>query len=455
MKQNQVLFLELNEVNFEFVEAYTKLGYLPNFKRFLDRHGYAETTSEDAYDKLEPWIQWVTAHTGKSLAEHNVFRLGDIVDQDIEQIWERLAREGVKVGAISPMNAKCRGDQWDFFVPDPWTRTGVISDPIVKRLYDAIAQVVNDNAQAKITPASAFNLAIGAFVAASPKHYFRYFSYLRSVRSRPWLKAIFLDQLLADLFVKSVASHETQFATLFLNAAAHIQHHYMFSSGVYSGAMRNPDWYIAPGLDPLLDVYTAYDRILADVQRRFPAARVMLATALHQDPHPKVTFYWRLKTHAEFLNRIGISFLSVEPRMSRDFLLRCADTTAARTAETLLNSAVADDGTALFDVDNRGSDLFVMLTYPFDITNVDGYHVGGHAFQGLIDDVVFVAIKNGEHNGIGYFADSGVERRERDAQFALKDMPDRIAAAMRRDSVQSPGKNRDARTVVKARLNAA
>jgi hypothetical protein len=432
MIQDQILFLEFNEVNFEFLEAYTKLGYLPHFKRFLDQHGYAETTSEDAHEKLEPWIQWVTAHTGQSLAEHNVFRLGDIVGHDIEQIWERLAREGYSVGAISPMNAKCRGENWDFFVPDPWTSTDVIARPAIRRLYDAIAQVVNDNAQSRITPTSAVNLAIGALVAAAPRHYPRYFSYLRQVRSRPWLKAIFLDQLLADLFVKSVAAHKTQFATLFLNAAAHIQHHYMFSSGVYQGEMRNPDWYIAPGLDPLLDVYSAYDRILADVGQRFPSARVMLATGLHQDPHHKVTFYWRLKNHAEFLKRVNISFLSVEPRMSRDFLLGCADTEAAKTTESLLHSAVTDDGTALFEVDNRGSDLFVTLTYPSDIAEVTSYHIGGKTYQGLIDDVVFVAIKNGEHNGVGYFSDSGVEWDHRGTQFALKDMPDRVMAAMTR-----------------------
>jgi hypothetical protein len=430
MIQDQILFLELNEVNFEFLEAYTKLGYLPNFKSFLDQNGYAETTSEDAYEKLEPWIQWVTAHTGQSLAEHNVFRLGDIVGHDIEQIWERLAREGYSVGAISPMNAKCRGEKWDFFVPDPWTSTSVIAKPSIRRLYDAIAQVVTDNAQARITRASAVNLAFGAIIAATPRNYLRYFSYLRQVHSRPWLKAVFLDQLLADLYLKSVASHKTQFSTLFLNAAAHIQHHYMFSSGVYQGEMRNPDWYIAPGIDPLLDVYSAYDRILGDVKQRFPAARIMLATGLHQEPHPRVTFYWRLKNHAEFLNRVGISFLSVEPRMSRDFLLRCADTEAAKAAESLLHSTVTNDGTALFEVDNRGSDLFVMLTYPSDIAEATSFHIGEKTYQGLFDDVVFVAIKNGEHNGVGYFSDSGDKSGLRGTQFALKDIPDRVVAAM-------------------------
>ncbi|HKR37855.1 MAG TPA: hypothetical protein VJT10_23640, partial [Steroidobacteraceae bacterium] len=104
--QTRLLLLELNEVNFEFVEAYTRRGELPNFAALFQQHGFTRTTSETSYEQLEPWIQWVTAHTGKSLAEHSVFRLGDIASRDIPQIWELLEERGLKVGAISPMNAK-------------------------------------------------------------------------------------------------------------------------------------------------------------------------------------------------------------------------------------------------------------------------------------------------------------------------------------------------------------
>ena len=80
--QNRLLFLELNEVNFEMVDAYASQGALPNFRRLFDTHGYCQTSSETDYENLEPWIQWVTAHTGLTLAEHSVFRLGDIVHHD-------------------------------------------------------------------------------------------------------------------------------------------------------------------------------------------------------------------------------------------------------------------------------------------------------------------------------------------------------------------------------------
>jgi hypothetical protein len=424
-----LLFLELNEVNFGYVEAYIARGLLPNFKTFLGKYGYAETTSEEHYEQLEPWIQWVTAHTGLTLAEHGIFRLGDITGSDIEQIWEKLAARGLSVGAISPMNAKCRLRSADFFVPDPWTNTELVADPVVKRLYGAIAQAVNDNAQSRVTAQSLLNLAVGGLLSAAPSNYGQYLQYVAKAKSHPWKRAIFLDQLLADLFVKSVRTYQTNFATLFLNAAAHIQHHYLFSSTVYDGVMRNPDWYVDPAQDPLLDVYTAYDRILGSIRTQFPDARIMLATGLHQDPHRKITYYWRIRDHAAFFKKIHVQYKSVEPRMSRDFLLTCDNAEAAQVAEARLNAAYADDGTRLFEVDNRGRDLFAMLTYPSDIDKTTCFSIKDQKFKRLVDDVAFVAIKNGEHNGIGYFSDSDVTYPLTGTRFPLAEMPTRIFEA--------------------------
>jgi hypothetical protein len=430
LPKQQLLFLELNEINFKFIEAYIGRGALPNFKRFFERHGYAETVSETKYDDLEPWIQWVSAHTGKSLAEHGVFRLGDIVDHDHPQIWERLEDQGLRVGAISPMNAKFRLRQPAFFVPDPWTPTDIIAPPHLQRMFRAIVQAVNDNAEARLSPSSVFDLALGALSVARPANYPRYLRYAASARRKPWLRAVFLDLLLADLFSDCVAKTKPDFATLFLNAGAHIQHHYMFSSPVYKGALRNPEWYLPPGVDPLLDVYELYDAILGDIQRLFPRARLMLATGLHQDPHPELTYYWRLRDHGAFLRKIGVEFQSVEPRMSRDFLVRCADEAEAQVAERRLAEARTIAGDPLFDVDNRGDDLFVMLIYPNDIPTNLRFRIGNEEYSGLRTDVAFVAIKNGRHNGTGYFADSAVQSGFSGPSMQLTDLPDRVMTAL-------------------------
>lgn len=402
----KLMMIELNEVNFDFIRGYAACGALPNFQRLIDRHGIVETTSETDYANLEPWIQWVTAHTGRSLKDHGVFRLGDILERpDIAQIWETLEAAGVSVGAISPMNARNACQNAAFFVPDPWTRSTVTGSPLVRNLYDAITQLVNDNAEGKADKASLVWLGAGLARYAAPGNYARYIAAMAKIR-QPWQRALILDLLLADLFAAEVRRTDAQFTTLFLNAAAHIQHHYLFNSAIYRGPNANPVWYIAADQDPLLDVYRLYDRILGRLLRAFPDRRLIVATGLHQDPYPTTLFYWRLRDHAAFLTELGIPHRRAEPRMSRDFVVFCDDQDQAFRAEAMLTAIVADDGQPLFEVDNRGDSLFVMLVYGADIAPTLGYRLGDRHFSGLKDKTAFVAIKNGEHNGIGYLIDT-------------------------------------------------
>jgi hypothetical protein len=426
---SQVLLLELNELNFEHLRFYARRGETPNLAKLMETNGVSTTISEQRCEELEPWIQWVTAHTGLPYADHGVFRLGDIVQHDILQIWERLEDHGLRVGAISPMNAKNRMRDPAFFVPDPWTPTVPTARPLLRKLHQAVSQAVNDNAQSRTTSMTRLWLAAGLLRYAGRANYSTYIALARS--KNPWSKAMFLDLLLADVFIAETKATKPHFASLFVNAAAHIQHHYMFNAASYAGTERNPDWYVAGDQDPVGEVYLLYDRIVGQVLESFPKARLMIATGLHQDPHGHTTYYWRLKDHEAFLKKIGVPFERVEPRMSRDFIVGCAGTQQAAEAERILCSAQAGNGEPLFEVDNRGRDLFVMLTWPHDIPAALEYAVCGARYTRLDDDVAFVAIKNGRHNGIGYFIDSGANAQEvAPASFPLRDIPLRVCAAL-------------------------
>jgi hypothetical protein len=378
---------------------------------------------------LEPWIQWVTAHTGLTFEQHKVFRLGDIVGHDIEQVWERLEAAGLDVGAVSPINASNRTRRSPFFVPDPWTQTPVSGGWALRQLSLALGQAVGENAQQRMTAATLMRLVLGiaahfriSTIGELAAHALR-----RSEES--WRAVLFLDRLLADVFVRQWRRHKPRFATLFLNGAAHIQHHYMFSSSVYEGPRRNPGWYVKPSADPLLDVYRLYDRILADVQRLPGSPRIMLATGLHQDPHPVEQYYYRLKNHAHFLRKLDLPFASIEARMSRDFTVYCASEADANRCAAGLEALLAADGVPLFTVDNRGLDLFVMLTYPKEIARGFVHSNGRQMREDFADDVVFVALKNGEHNGIGYFADTGAPPIAPGTQFPLTELFARVCEA--------------------------
>ncbi|HET9448116.1 MAG TPA: hypothetical protein VFO35_17755, partial [Steroidobacteraceae bacterium] len=157
---------------------------------------------------------------------------------------------------------------------------------------------------------------------------------------------------------------------------------------------------------------------------------IMVATGLRQVPFPQLTYYWRLKDHAAFLRSIGVEVESVEPRMSRDFLLSCADERQAERSAGRLARAVAADGVSLFEVDNRGKDIFVMLVYPHDVGAGMQFSIDGQRYDHLRESVAFVALKNGEHDRVGYFLDTGATRGGEPREFPLADMPRRIMQAL-------------------------
>lgn len=405
VNRKRLILLELNEINFDVVEKYLAADTerFPALKKLLSGSSI-RTSCEKRYEELEPWIQWASVHTGKTYAEHGVFRLGDMVGSGVPQIFEQLEQAGYKVGAISAMNAENRLKQPAYFIPDPWTQTPTDLSWWSQSLGQAVSQAVNDNAQERITPKSALQVMLGLLRFARVGHYQKYLSLVLASRRKPWLKALVLDLLLHDVHWSMFTSKQPDFSTLFLNAGAHIQHHYFFNAEPLrnESANKNPAWYVPENEDPLADVLELYDLIVGEYLTRTDA-EVVLATGLAQKPYDRVKFYYRLNSHADFLCGLGIEFSSVLPRMTRDFLIEFENKQQAQHAQDVLASVrVVDADAQLFgEIDNRGDSLFVTLTYPQEITASTQYSVGERKLP-LLPEVSFVAIKNGMHQEEGF-----------------------------------------------------
>lgn len=398
----RMVLIELNELNFDAVSYYIANGeYLPGFEKLI-ANGINLTVAESDYKNLEPWVQWPSVHTGKTYAEHNIFRLGDIVSSTDEQFFEKVERNGFNVGAVSAMNAANRLTDPAYFIPDPWTRTPCDSSFFSRRISDAVSQAVNDNSQGKLTLQTIFNLGVTFMSLVSPGRYISMVKYAFTALGKPWRKALFLDMILYEVHKTLFDRKSAHFSTLFLNAGAHIQHHYFFNSCyVTEPELTNPDWYIARDEDPFLEMLKVYDEMLVDFLQ-VKNMEFIVATGLSQKPYESVNFYYRLRDHATFLKNVGVQFTDVAPRMTRDFLVSFESEDEARLAEELLKNIIVDNHTRLFEeVDNRGADIFVVLTYSSEITNETIVSSRGENFP-LANFVTFVAIKNGEHQSRGF-----------------------------------------------------
>lgn len=409
MAHKPLILLGLNELNFDYVRWYAERGHMPTFQKIFNECGIVYTSSEKTYHELEPWIQWVSIQTGKSFSEHGIFRLGDVADTNVTQIWEHLeSKHGIKVAAVSPMNAANNAKDPAFFIPDPWTKTKTTGNWLMKGLAAAVANAVNENATGGGKLSTYFFVLLG-FIRYSffKRPVAATLQLLRALKTH-YQRAVLLDQLLVDMFETEWKKSQPGFSSLFLNGGAHVQHHYLYNAAPYDGQNVNPDWYMPKGRDPVLDVYKSYDGLIAQLMALPDAPRLVIVTGLHQTPVESPVYYWRLKDHADFLNKIGVTFESVETRMSRDFLITFANKNDSKAAQKKLEACRDKAGQAIFgELDNRGESLFVTLAYPGAIE--EGFTLVHEAgiLTGFNDMVGFVALKNGEHDGEGYLVDTG------------------------------------------------
>lgn len=404
----KLIFLELNEINFDTVSHYLERGdSFPGFKKIFEK-GIINTVSESEYKNLEPWIQWPSVHTGKTFDDHKIFRLGDFVHSNDEQFFEKVEKAGFYVGAVSPMNATNRLKNPAYFIPDPWTKTDSDGSFLSKTITDAIVQAVNDNSKSKLKLKTIFSLIIAFIFMVNPNQYLKLIKYALNSLGKSWRKALFLDMFLFEIHKSLLNRKNPNFSTLFLNAGAHIQHHYYFNSPFGNlTKLKNPTWYIDKNYDPIKEMLKVYDQMLLNLIE-IPNTAVIIATGLSQKPYENLKFYYRLKDHSLFLKKIGISFKSVAPRMTRDFLISFDSFEQAKKAEIQLSEILVNNKIKLFkEIDNRGKDIFVVLTYPHEITNTTSISYLNNKIL-LKDLVTFVAIKNGEHQSKGfvYFSDN-------------------------------------------------
>lgn len=401
----KLILLELNEINFKVLKCYLD-QYPDRFPGFIKlfKCQNITTTSELNYDHLEPWIQWPSVHLCKTYDEHKIFRLGDIVHSNHEQIFEQIEREGFKVGVISAMNAVNRLQNASYFIPDPWTATNPDPSYWSRLLSSSINQAVNDNAQSKITLKTAAKLTMAFLKFARFSHYYKYIKFIFYSASSSWNRALVLDLLLHDIHWALFEKKNPDFSTLFLNAGAHIQHHYLFNSKPLLSAVgfKNPDWYLPSSADPLCDVLELYDFIINEYICR-DDVELLVATGLSQKAYDSIKYYYRLNNHSEFLDSLNIQYDKVLPRMTRDFLVEFDSINSAAIAQVKLSSLVAGENRSVIfgQIDNRGKSLFVTLTYPCEITKSTKMYSDDMELL-LYEHVSFVAIKNGMHQSEGY-----------------------------------------------------
>ena len=96
---------------------------------------------------------------------------------------------------------------------------------------------------------------------------------------------------------------------------------------------------------------------------------------------------------------------------------------AIKAENKLRNITSINNETIFGEIDNRGINIFVTLTYSKLINKENStIIIGNEKLSNFNDYVNFVALKNGHHDQIGYFLDTNLKPYQLKDEFPIKNI---------------------------------
>jgi hypothetical protein len=347
---SRVILLEFNELCPNLMERFMAAGRLPHFERLYHESAVYTTDAEAAGEDLNPWVQWVTVHTGLAIAEHGVHHLSEGHRVPTKAVWDLLSDAGHRVWVCGSMNPRLDMPLNGYLLPDPWS-TGVRPQPPGE--FDDFFDYIRANVQEHTNEQGGAGAGAKRFLSfmlrhgLSPETVMRTAWQLASERlgENRWKRAMIMDRFQWDVFRHYYRKARPQFSTFFLNSTAHLQHcfwrHMDPSSFRSQPGERERQTYA----DSILQGYINMDDLIGKFLRLAGDGAIMIfCTALSQQPY--VDFedtggrhYYRLRNPEKLGILLGsrIQF-HLEPVMAEQFFLRFNSRAEAEQAEALLRS---------------------------------------------------------------------------------------------------------------------
>jgi hypothetical protein len=370
-----VILIEFNELVPALMEKFMAAGRLPNFQRFYNEAQIYTTDAEEEGENLNPWVQWVTIHSGLSASEHGVTRLSDGHRLQTKAVWDILSEAGYRVWVCGSMNARYDRPLNGMLIPDPWS-IGLAPYPehVFEPYYNFVRFVVQEytNPGARLSKSDALKFVW--FLAShglSPATIRAVCGQLLGEKRRhdSWKRAVILDLFQWDMFQHYFHKSRADFATFFLNSTAHFQHSYwrhmepeQFSVKPSPEEMDQYGGAILYGYEKMDELIGRFLKLGGRV------ATLIFCTGLSQQPYLKREsvggrHYYRIHGPHVFPERLGVEDpFEYNPVMSDQAILRFRGEDVAARIDQQLRSYRLFDRPA-FHTSLEGADLMVQCNY--------------------------------------------------------------------------------------------
>ncbi len=349
----RVLFLELNELCWPIIDRLIAEGRLPTFAKLKQDGTWASPESVDHTPHLDPWITWVTVHTGVDRSVHGA----SVLEQDSATIqakrtWDYVVDAGKSVGVFGSISAYPPRPVPGFMIPGPFA-PGDETYPAYVRPVQALnrkyTQVHHKNA-GEDGPLGMVKAGLElAGLGLRPATVARVLAQLARERITPherWRRVVLQPLLNFDFFEKLYARYRPDYATWHTNHAAHFMHHYWRAWDDSQFPVKGPPDEKAKYAEAVPFGYEIADELLARALRVAGDDTVLVvATSMGQQPYvadlfPEGRIVVRFKDIKRFFDFMGIEGVTeMVPTMVPQWNVKIPDADKRRRARELLEKA--------------------------------------------------------------------------------------------------------------------
>ena len=411
-----VILLEFNELCPSLMEQFMAAGELPAFKRLFNESLVYVTEAAEKSPNLDPWIQWVTVHTGLNYSDHGIQQLDEGHRLKKDRLWDIVSAAGKPVWVCGSMSVDYKKPISGCVIPDPWA-THVAPHPqelatFFNFVQRNVLEYTNEKMPLTMSDYAAFLyflLTHGLTVSTGIAVIEQLISERRN--GDRWKRATLLDKMQTDVFAHVYKKLKPAFSTFFLNSTAHFQHFYWRNMEpdkfqVQPSAADNAKYGGA-----ILYGYREMDKIVGRfIDLAGSNATLILSTAISQQA---CTVYeedggrllYRPREFEQVLRLAGVKEpYTVAPVMAHQFHVFFQTEEQAKEAEPQMCS-LRLDGKQVLEVTRKGNQIYSGSQIYFDVPKDAKLETSG-APQAVLFDEVFYRIegmKSGMHHADGIF----------------------------------------------------
>ncbi len=305
-KKNLAIF-EINECDFNFFLKGATKYHFPIIKNYLTKKNKITTFTIDKEEglNLDPWVQWVTVHTGVRSSKHKIYRLGQKLNNNVKQIWDIISDKGISTSLWGIFNSNLRKKKnIDLFFPDPWSFTQKAYPQEFNDYLDLPKYYATNYPNIRLNKVLYLSYKFLKKVILSKslfyilKNFFSFIKIFYIAGFKSFNLYFFLDLISLEILCKNIKKKKSDFLIVSLNSFAHYQHNF-WDNGKYEIIYF---WYLNEMIKKIIYLENYYSSSIC--YNGFEQKKI------------KNKYFLRAKNPKKFLQILGLNFKKIEPNMT-------------------------------------------------------------------------------------------------------------------------------------------